>query len=355
MTQTYSPKDYDVFIGLDVDKNSFAISVAMDNKDIIYSKTMPSKAQHFYNYIQKRFATKRVICAYETGPTGFHLYDFLKSKSIPCLVVSANAVPKSPNKRVKNNRIDSKELTDYLNAGKLYSIRVPDGVYRELRHLIRIREKYVSSRVKTKQRIKSLLLHENLHSDIKDKKHNWSCNYVKELKELVCSFAVKQRLDMLLEDLSYNREKILTTHRAIKSFLEHNPELKQSIHYLRTIPGIGFITAITILGNIGDPVHLKDVREIGSFAGLVPCEHSTGDNINKGPITHLGNYTLRSLLIEAAWSAIRQNTELSQFYHRIKARNNPKIAAQKAIVATARKLTRIIYNILKEQREYINH
>ena len=104
-----------------------------------------------------------------------------------------------------------------------------------------------------------------------------------------------------------------------------------------------------------DPKNLKNPRELASFAGLVPREHSTGDTINKGEITRLGSHTLRFMLTEAAWIAIRYDTELKQFYHRIKSRHHPKIGAKKAITAVARKLTQIIYRVLKDQRTYIVH
>ena len=97
------------------------------------------------------------------------------------------------------------------------------------------------------------------------------------------------------------------------------------------------------------------MREIAAFIGLVPTEKSTGDVINQGSITHLGNKILRSLLIEVAWVAIRQDTELNQFYHRIKKKHHPSIGARKAIVAVARKLTQRIYKVLKEQRLYVVH
>ncbi|MDD5477604.1 MAG: transposase [Candidatus Omnitrophica bacterium] len=100
-------------------------------------------------------------------------------------------------------------------------------------------------------------------------------------------------------------------------------------------------------------MQLSNPRELGAFIGLVPREHSTGDKISKGSITHMGDVFLRSLLIEASWVIIRKDTRMRQFYDRIRSRHHPHIAARKAIVAVARKLTLIIYRVLKEQRDYI--
>ncbi len=352
MTINYSPKEYDIYIGLDVDKKSFSFTVT-DNNNMKRSKKIPSNPEKFYNYLQNNHADKKVVCAYEAGPTGFHLYDYLNMKDIPCLVVSPLSIPKAPNERVKNNRIDSEKLTQHLKSGSVKSIRVPQDEYRQLRYLVKTRENYSKLCKATKQRIKALLLSAHLDPSIKDDCEQWSRNYINELTHLSCDNAVRQSLDMLLNDLKYAREQTLAIHRALKAFCKKHETIDNYRRYLQSIPGIGFIVATTILGKIGDPMELRNPREIGAFTGLVPTEKSTGDTIKRGSITHLGNTTLRTLLIEAAWVAIRKDVTLQQFYHRIKGRHHPKMAAKKAITAVARKLTLIIHRILKEQRMYI--
>jgi len=349
---TFLPKNYDVFIGLDVDKNSFSFT-AKDHNTMNRSKKIPSQPEQLHNYIQNQFANQKVLCAYEAGPTGYHLYDYLTEKNQDCLVVSPLSIPRAPNQKVKNNRIDSRKIVEELKAGKLKSIRVPQNEYRELRHLVNLRENYVHNRVAAKQRIKSLLLYTYLYSTIKEVEHNWSNNYIQALKKLSCSEAVRQRLNMLLMDLDYARKQTTSILRQLRTFIKNNKEIQQYMQYLISLPGIGFITAITLLGRIGNPRRLENVRELSAFVGLVPTEHSTGDDVNYGSITHLGNRHLRSLIIEAAWSTIRKDRELNQFYHRIKNRHHPKIGARKAIVAVARKLTHRVYCVLKEQRSYI--
>jgi transposase len=206
-----------------------------------------------------------------------------------------------------------------------------------------------------KQRIKAVLLYTSLHLAIKDIEQNWSNHYIQALKELPCSQAVRQRLDMLLMDLDYARKQTTSILRQLRVFIKGHKEIRQNMLYLISLPGIGFITAVTLLGRVGDPKNLTNVRELSAFVGLVPTERSTGDDVNRGPITHFGNCLLRSLFIEASWSAIRKDKELDQFYHRIKNRHHPKIGARKAIVAVARKLTQRVYCVLKEQRTYIVH
>lgn len=354
MTPTYLPKEYDIFLGIDVDKNNFSFTVE-DHNNMSKVKTIPSQPEQLYSYVKNHFSDKKVLFAYEAGPTGYHLHDYLSAKKQDCLVVSPLSIPKAPNQKVKNNRIDSRKIVEELKAGKLKSIRIPQGSYRELRHLINLRENYAYNRKVAKQRIKALLLYTNLCSSLKDIEQNWSNNYIRVLKDLPCADAVRQRLNMLLMDLDYARSQTLSILQQLRTFVNLHQEIQENVCYLVSIPGIGFITAVTVLGRIGDPLKLKNVRELSAFTGLIPTEHSTGDNVNHGSITHLGNGVLRSLLIEAAWSAIRKDKELNQFYFRIKNRHHPNIGARKAIVAVARKLTQRIYRVLKEKRLYIVH
>ena len=350
----YNPKDFDIMIGLDVDFKKFAINVK-NHSTMNRLLTMPAKPEAFGGYIRRTFAGQRVLCAYEAGPTGFGLHDYLTSQNIPCLMVSPLSIPKASNARVKNNRIDAQKIAQHLRTGDLKPIRVPDEPYRQLRHLVRTREDYARQLRATKQRIKSLLLAQSLHALMQEPEQHWSNRYISQLKELPCVGAVRYRLDMLLEDLAYHRKQSLRILKELKDYCEQAPDIQKNIGYLRSIPGIGFVIASTVLGNIGDPVKLRNPRELAGFIGLVPCEYSTGDKVIKGSITHLGDASLRSLLIQAAWVTIRHDQRLASVYHRIRNRHPAGVGARKAIVAVARKLTLIIYRVLKDQRDYIRY
>lgn len=218
-----------------------------------------------------------------------------------------------------------------------------------------MREIYADNRKRTKQRIKSLLLFAHLEEELKDADKGWSNRYIQGLKELICAEGVRQRLDMLLMDLDYARSQTLVILSKLKAFCQQHQEIDRYKAYLQSIPGIGCITSLTILSRIGDPVNLRNPRELGAFIGIVPREHSTGESVGKGSITHLGDQTLRMLLVEAAWVAIRRDTELDEFYNRIRKRHHSAFAARKAIVAVARKLTHRVYTVLKKQRMYVVH
>ena len=200
----YNIKDFDVLIGIDVSARTYSVNTRthyMINKTL----TMPAKPEYLGNYISKMYTNKRVICAYEAGPTGFSLYDHLSERGISCILISPSSLPKPANARVKTNRIDAEMIGKFLKNGDAKPIRVPDDAYRGLRELVRARETYARARKISKQRIKSLLLAQSLHHAIQDPSKNWSGRYLDQLKKLECTDAVRQRLSFLLEDLSYAR------------------------------------------------------------------------------------------------------------------------------------------------------
>ena len=352
ITTVYNPKDYDIFIGIDVDSKSYAFTV-MDHAIMKRSKKISADSHILVQYIQKRFTHNRVLCAYESGGTGFELHDELKSNNIPCWVVPPNTIPQPAKSMIKNNRIDSERIAQAIKSNQVHSIRVPETEYRELRHLIRIYDNYSKAQSVAKNRIKAVLLFESLYKTFPFPERRWTQRFLAEIKHCGCSSATRMRLDSLLKDLSYARSNLADTLKFIKNFCSNNSEISNYIDFLISIPGIGIRTASYILGKIGDPTQLRSPREVGAFFGLTPKEHSTGDRINKGSISHAGNSIARSLLVEASWVAIRYDKELRQFYERIKSRNPKASGSQKAIIAVARKLTTRIYAVLKNKKKYV--
>ena len=351
-TQTFIPRDYDVFAGLDVDKKSISVTFT-DHQGFLKSLNMPYKVEHLVNYVRKHYPDKKVAFAYEAGPTGYGLYDGLEAQAYPCLIASPSMIPKAPGQRVKTNRLDSRGISENLRGGQLKGIHVPTPLYRELRHLTQLRDTLVSEMVRMKQRIKSLLLMEGLEFPPAPAGSQWSLIVRGKLKKLSCSTAVRFKLDQLMESLEFSEKRVLQTIKEIRRFYQQDPELCQAMAHLKSIPGIGEIVASHLLARIGNPQQIGNVRQLAGFIGLAPAEHSTGDRVARGHITRSGDGRLRSKLIQAAWSAIRQDPELREFYRSVHQRHPRDRAPRKAIVAVTRKLTTRIYAVLKQQRPYV--
>ena len=352
-SQVFVPRDYDVFAGLDVDHHSIAVTFT-DHQRLLQSLRLPYSARQLLNYVGKHFGGQRLAFVYEAGPTGFGLYDELAAAGHACLVVAPPMVPRTPGQRVKTNRLDSRKLSTALRGGELKSIHVPAPKYRELRHLVQLRDTHVQQLRATKCRIKALLLYEGIPfpSD-EGKEKPWSVEVVNELLELPCSESVRFKLDQLIGTLHFNFNSAAAAQKQIRHFCQEDAELRQCVAWLKSLPGLGEIIATHLVARLGDPSLITNVRQIAGFLGLVSSEHSTGDKQNRGEITRAGDSRLRNKLIQSAWVAIRKDPELREFYQRVYQRHPRKVAARKAIVAVKRKLTTRIYAVLKEQRPFV--
>lgn len=350
--KTFIPQDYDVFAGLDVDKRSLSVTFT-NHQGVIRSLRMPYSVAHLLNHVRKHFGDQKVAFAYEAGPTGYGLYDGLVAHAYPCVIAAPSMIPKAPGQRVKTNRLDSLGLAENLRGGQLRSIHVPSPVYRELRHLTQLRDTFVREMVGMKLRIKSLLLLEGIRFPPAPPGSQWSFLVKAKLRTLPCSGTVRFKLDQLLDSLAFSEKQVRKTTKEIRHFCQHDPELSQCIKYLLTVSGIGWIVASQLLARIGDWRELHNVRQLAGFLGVVPTEHSTGDAIARGSITHTGDGRLRSKLIQSAWSAIRQDGELREFYRSVCQTHPRDRASRVAIVAVARKLTTRISAVLMQQRPYV--
>lgn len=350
MRQKFYPRDYDVFAGLDVDKRHIDVTFS-DHDQQMKSMKMSYSASHLLAYTRRHFSGKRVAFAYEAGPTGYGLYDQISAAGHLCLVVAPSMIPTAPGQRVKTNRLDSRKISVSLRGGQLKGIHVPTGSYRHLRHLVQLRDTFVRQAVAFQVRIKSLLLFEDI--SFPDSQGRWTTQALAELKTLPCSPILRFKLDRLLESALFAQEQTRHATREIRRFCQTDSELTSNLKWLMSIPGIGRITATHLLARIGNWHLIRSSRQMSAFLGLVPCEDSTGDTVNRGNITKMGDRRLRSKLIQAAWVAIRRNPEFHEFYCRIYRRNPRPIAAQKAITAVANKLCRQMACVLREQRSYV--
>lgn len=150
---------------------------------------------------------------------------------------------------VKTNRLGSRKLSLSLRGGELRSIHVPSPRYRDLRHLVQLRDTHVQQLTATKCRIKALLLYEGIPFPSDDgKEKQWSARLLDELLELPCSEAVRFKLDQLVGTLHFHFNSAAAAQQQLRHYCQSDPELRQLISLLTTIPGIGVNVATHLAG-----------------------------------------------------------------------------------------------------------
>jgi transposase len=204
-----------------------------------------------------------------------------------------------------------------------------------------------------KCRIKAELLLDGLKFPDAPKGSQWSKRVISELRNLDAPPVISFKINSILNSIEHIMEQMRLLEVAIKSHINGNEDMKHSVECLMSCPGIGWRIACYVLSRVGDWRCLGRSNEAGAFFGLVPSERSTGDRTDRGSITKCGDPRLRSMLIQGAWAAVRNDAELRALYNRICASHNVKVAARVAIVAVARKLAERMHCVLKQQRTYL--
>lgn len=154
-------------------------------------------------------------------------------------------------------------------------------------------------------------------------------------------------LNLLVEDTLILRQRLFTTNKEIR-LLSQSEKYKPTYELLSSAPGIGLITAMTMITEIGDISRFESFTKFNSFIGLCPSEFSSGENVYKGKMTTRGNKTIRPLIIEAAWIAKRIDPALTlKFEELLKTKT-----VKRAIVIIARKLLSRLFTVWKTKIEY---
>ena len=120
---------------------------------------------------------------------------------------------------------------------------------------------------------------------------------------------------------------------------------------IKSIPGIGDYSSLVIASEIGGISRFNDSHKLCAYAGVVPSVRNSADVIHHPLLVILPCMTLRWVLTECAHAIHAKNSDITKFYNRIK----KKIGSSKAAVATASKLLRVIYWMLKERREFVQN
>jgi transposase len=335
----------DVFLGMDISKTSWHVT-ARSGGETVLSASFPPKREAL-NGLLGRLKGCRIHSAYETGPFGYGLHDWLRSRQVDSMVVSAAHVPGEIGNRVKTDRRDGLKLARTLEAGLLRPIFVPEPRQRADRELVRQRHRVQRDRCAAMVRIKSFFLTYDIEIPEEVGAH-WSGDFEAWLSGLKLE---DPSLDRVLEEL---RSLYFDLHARVEGLtrelrqMARSPDYTPMVELLSTVPGIGWLTALTLVVEIVDFGRFPDGEALSSYAGLTPSEHSSGDRVRHGHITRQGNPVLRSVLVESSWILIGKDPQMRLFYEKIKARRGGK----RAIVAVARKLCHRLLAIAHSGQPY---
>jgi len=341
-----------IYVGLDVHLKSWTVCIMTEHLE--HKRfTQPPKADVLYKYLTRNFPGATYHSVYESGFSGFWAHRQLTSLGINNMVTNAADVPTGQKEKIrKDDPVDSRKLARSLRSKELEAIYVPDESTLEERVLVRTRNTLVKDMTRFKSRIKSFLYFFGIPypERFSNSGNHWSKNFLRWLKEDVqlSEESGKQTLALMIQEVEEQRRLLLQTLLQIKQ-LSEKEKYSSNVKLLKTVPGIGLVTAMHFLTEIETLERFEDSDHFAAFVGLVPDRHNSGDVKNEGEITFRGQSILKKCIIESSWIAARKDPALSLAYNKYVARMEPN----KAIIRVARKLLNRIYFVLKNKKEYV--
>jgi transposase len=330
------------FIGLDVHKKTISYCVKDAAGRVQSEGKIGSTRLELDSWIRS-LPQPRTIAMEATIFTGW-IYDHLlphadKVKVAHPLMLRAIAAAKK-----KNDRIDAAKIADCLRCDFLPECHMAPTEIRDRRRILRYRNLVQRQAVQMKNRVSGLLMETGVPYD-KLRLHRMG--YFREL--MSSEEEIQGSIRPLLKLCREHIDRSIRMDRGLLRSLERDPMLSERLRRLRTVPGVGPITALTWVLEVGDTSRFRSIKQAISYCGLCGAEKSSADKVMRTPISKQRNKHIQRMLVEAARLAPRFSEELAMLYDRERQRGN----ANRATLAVARKMVAHMLAVDRRQTDFI--
>jgi transposase len=322
-------------VGIDVAQTELVVCLGRLHEDLsteLYAhKYFTNSAKGFISLVQwvLKLTNSTVNIRYVMEATGVYhesLACYLADHGLSVSIVLPNKISnyfRTLSVKTVTDKSASEAIALFGLERKLVDWKRPKPVLKYLRQLTRERDQLIQERTMIKNQ---------LHAEKAESDPNMST-----LKR------IKQRIDLLNK-----QEKVIK--QEIERLLKKEKELKEELDLLRSIPGIGTLTAATILAETNGFELVRNKRQLASYAGFDVQEKQSGTSVKgKARISKKGNKNLRKAMHLPALTAIRHDERFKAIFARIVSKHGIKM---KAAVAVQRKLLEMCYTIFKSRIPY---
>lgn len=291
----------------------------------------PGTLAHLQALVARYHPAHPVRVVYEACGFGYEIAWWAQAAGIGVLVVAPSQVERAPGPRVKTDRLDARMLATKAAAGQLKAVAIPARDQHEQRQLLRTYGQVVRDRTRAQIRVRSLLQEHGRLGPLPGSSwrvyEQWLAGQA--LPEPVAAAVAELRL--LRAAAHGSAQRLAQRLRALAA----TPEYAPRVAALTTQAGVGELSAIRLLLEVGDITRFGRAAAWTNYLGLTPSEYSTGDGPpHRGPIRKCGPAGLRGALVQCAWASLRSDASLRAVFERVSARAGRK----RAIIAVTRRL-----------------
>jgi len=330
------------YIGLDVHKRTISYCVKDGSGKIHAEGAIPSTRFDLDRWM-KTLPRPWTAAMEATLFTGW-IYDHLKPHAAAVKIAHPLMLRAIAAAKKKNDRIDAHKICDCLRCDFLPECYMAPTETRERRRTLRYRNLLVRQAVQIKNKIAVLLMEAGVSYN-KQKLHK--VGYFREL--LATNQDIDEGLRSLLRLCRETVVRLGKTESALVRSLQRDLVLVERVERLMTIPAVGPITALTWALEVGEVSRFSSIKKAISYCGLCGAEKSSGNTIQRTPLSKQRNKHLQTTLIEAAKMALRNSPDLAIIYDREKQKGN----ANRATLAVARKLVAYLVAVDRRKKDFL--
>jgi transposase len=327
---------------LDIHKH-YCVIAGVDREGRVLLQAVRVEHGDLEGWLKKNLrSTDHVVI--ESTTNAWHVYDLLAPLTERVVVANPIQVKQIACARVKTDIRDTLILARLLAANLVPEVWVPPQHVRQLRQLLSQRRQLVETHTQIVNRMHSVAHRHHLKHErgkrFNEKNTAWQ-------KDKILSAVEQFQLELEMENRAYIEKQISRIGKVVAT-MSHQKPWAQSMTYLMQLPGIGVITAMTVLAAIGDIQRFDSARHLGSYSGLTcGLEQSGTKNIGKG-ITKEGRKELRWAMVEVAQRAVKSDP---LWKHRFQEMHK-RMHRNQAIVAVARRLLELVWYVLTRRQPY---
>ena len=330
------------YIGLDVHKRKISYCVK-DSSGKLHSEGSIPATRLDLDLWMKTLPQPWSAAMEATMFTGW-IYDHLKPHAAALKVAHPLMLRAIAAAKKKNDRIDASKICDCLRCDFLPECYMASTAIRERRRTLRYRNLLVRQMVQMKIKISALLMEAGVSYN-KQRLHK--AGYFREL--LATNSDIDEGLRSLLRQCREMVVRLGKTESTLIRSLQQDRLLIERVERLMSIPAIGPVTALTWALEIGEVQRFSSIKKAISYCGLCGSERSSGNTVQRTPLSKQRNKHLQTTLIEAAKMAPRNSPELAMLYDKEKQKGN----ANRATLAVARKLVAYLMAVDRGQTHFL--
>jgi len=285
-----------------VHKEPIAVAYAPEDRDAeVVSLGVIGTRQSDIDTLIRRLESKgkTLVFGYEAGPCGYWLYRYRTAKGLVCQVVAPSLIPRKAGDRVKTDRRDAMTLARLMRSGDLSAIYVPGIEDEALRDLSRGRDDAMQDLKRSKRRLKSFLMRQDIRSE---GRASWKAANLRLLSEVVCATPPQQIVfQEYVRAVSEQQERVQRVERELHEAVQ-GWRLQPVVEAIQALRGVELTGAVILMAELGDIMRFETARQLMSDLGLTPSEYSWGGRRHQGGITKARNSHARRALVEGAWA-----------------------------------------------------